>query len=103
MNTKLYSVYCTFKNLSEAKRIAKIIIEENLAACVNIGKEIFSIYKWQGKIEESKEIPAIFKTTQKQYKHLEKRIKQLHSYDTPCIIAFEIVDGEAKYLEWIRR
>lgn len=96
-------IYTTCKNLSEAKNISKKLLEDKLIACTNIGKEIISIYNWKGKIEENKEVPVIFKTTRKQYKKVEKAIQKHHSYDTPCIIAYELVEGEQSYLKWLSK
>ncbi len=91
-------VYITTSKLDEAKRIARILVEERLAACVNVFP-ITSIYHWNG-LQEEKEIALIVKTMTKNVKKVENKVKELHSYDVPCIISFKI-DGSKEFLKWI--
>ncbi len=91
-------VYITASDLDEAKRIAHTLVEERLAACVNVFP-ITSIYHWNG-LREEKEVALIVKTTTGNVKKVENKVKELHSYDVPCIISFEI-DGSKEFLKWI--
>ncbi len=93
-------IYITAGDMEEARRIGKKLIEERLAACVNIFP-ISSIYRWKDNIEESDEFGMMVKTKTKKVKEIEKRVKQLHSYEVPCIIEFKIGEGSAEYLKWI--
>jgi len=98
---RFYQVITTIDNLEAAKKLCKTVIEKKLAACSQISKEIMSIYWWQGKIDESNEYYCVFKTTEDKYSALEKCIKENHSYDTPEIIALEIINGSKKYFDWL--
>ncbi|UZE92361.1 MAG: divalent-cation tolerance protein CutA [Methanosarcinales archaeon] len=91
-------VYITTSKLDEAKRIARILVEGRLAACVNVFP-ITSIYHWNG-LQEENEIALIVKTMTKNVKKVENKVKELHSYDVPCIISFKI-DGSKEFLKWI--
>lgn len=93
-------IYITAGNMDEARRIGKKLIEEHLAACVNIFP-ISSIYRWKDNIEESNEFGMIVKTKTEKVKEIEKRVKQLHSYEVPCVIELKIGEGSAEYLKWI--
>ncbi len=84
-----------------ANAIALAAIEDGLAACVNILPRVQSIYRWQGKIESTCEIPLFFKSTVAGYPALESRIKALHPYDIPEIIALPISHGLPAYLNWV--
>ncbi len=84
-----------------ANAIALTVIEEKLAACVNILPRVQSIYRWQGKVESTYEIPLFFKSTAAGYPALESRIKALHPYDIPEIIALPISHGLPAYLNWV--
>jgi periplasmic divalent cation tolerance protein len=95
------SVYVTTKTREEAEKIARTVVEERLAACANILPGIQSIYRWKGKVEEASECAMILKTTRDGYAALEKRIKELHSYECPCIVATKIKEGFDPYLQWI--
>lgn len=94
-------VYVTASNKEEAKKIGEALVKERLAACVNIYPEIESIYWWQGKVEESGEAALILKTRRSLVPKVIERVKQLHSYTVPCIIALPIVEGYEDFLKWI--
>lgn len=98
--SKYKIIYSTTNKLEEAKRIANDLVKEKLAACVNIFK-IDSIYRWKGKIIKDKEYAMIIKTKESVLNKAMKRIKELHSYEVPCIICFNIEKGYDKFLEWI--
>jgi periplasmic divalent cation tolerance protein len=95
-------VYITAPNEDEAARIAKAIVEERLAGCVNIVKGIRSIYSWQGKIEDDAEVLMIAKTQRHLFEPLKRRVKELHSYTVPEIIALPIIEGSEDYLNWLK-
>jgi periplasmic divalent cation tolerance protein len=94
-------VLCTCPNQDSAQRIAEQLVDQNLAACVNILPGIMSIYSWQGKRETAQEQLLIIKTTKNVYDALEKTIIGLHPYELPEIIAFNIENGNTDYLKWI--
>ncbi|EOQ96352.1 divalent cation tolerance protein, CutA1 family [Leptospira wolbachii serovar Codice str. CDC] len=97
-----YTVYVTFSSEEEAKKIAKIVVTERLAACANIFKGMDSIYVWKDVLEESTEVVCLYKTTKEKSELLMQRIKELHSYETPCIVLWPIVSGNPDYLDWVR-
>ena len=93
---------CTCSEKREALRIANALVEERLAACVNVLPEVASIYRWEGKVETANEVLLLIKTTPEGFPRLQDRIRELHSYDTPEIIALPIASGLEKYLDWVR-
>jgi periplasmic divalent cation tolerance protein len=95
------SVYATFADAEEAERIGRTVVEERLAACINILGAISSIYRWKGAVESVGEVAAIFKTTDAQAKALIARIAALHSYEVPCIVTWAIAGIAAPYAAWI--
>ena len=97
----IVSVYATFGSEEEAQRIARVVVEERLAACANVLAPCLSIYRWQGRIEEAKEVPAIFKTRADAAGRLVERIRALHSYDVPAAVVWPIADALADYLRWV--
>jgi periplasmic divalent cation tolerance protein len=97
----IVSVYAVFADEAEARRIARIAVEERLAACANILGPCFSIYRWQGRIEEAGEVAAVFKTTAGAAPGLIERIAALHSYEVPAAVAWPIADALAGYAEWV--
>ena len=99
--TKFCSVYATFASQDEAEKIALLLVEEGLAACVNILPALHSIYRWQGKVQQDTEYAFFAKTQMHLSSQLTARIVQLHSYDVPCVVVLPIVDGNPAYLEWI--
>lgn len=95
-------IYITAPTEDEAARIAKTIVEERLAGCINIVKGIRSIYSWQGKIEDDAEVLMIVKTQRHLFEPLKRRVKELHSYTVPEIIASPVVEGSEDYLNWLK-
>ena len=94
-------VLVTCGSEEEAQKIAHALVEEHLAACVNLVSPIRSIYRWEGKIWDEKEGLLIIKTQKKRFQELEKKIKSLHSYSVPEIIALPVADGSSSYLNWL--
>ncbi len=94
-------VFSTAPNADEGARIGKAVVEEGLAACCNIVPGLRSIYLWKGKLCDENEALCIFKTRDALFERLKKRIKELHTYEVPEIIAVEITDGLKEYLGWI--
>lgn len=97
------SVYCVFADAEEAERIGRQMVEERLAACVNILGTCRSIYRWQGAVETADEAPAIFKTTDAAADALVTRIAGLHSYDVPAIAVWPIDKLLGGYAEWVEQ
>ena len=95
-------VLVTCGSEEEALKISNALVEERLAACVNIISPIRSIYRWEGKIWDEEERLLIIKTQKKRFEALEKKVKSLHSYSVPEIISLSIVEGSSSYLNWIR-
>ncbi|MHA2473478.1 MAG: divalent-cation tolerance protein CutA [Promethearchaeota archaeon] len=92
----------TVGNIEEGKKIAQLLIELRLAACVNIIRNITSIYRWKGKIEEDDEHLLLIKTTEEKSLEIINKITELHSYENPECIALKIEKGSEKYLNWIK-
>ena len=95
------SVYPVFANSEEAERIGRTVVEERLAACVNLLGPIRSIYRWEDKVETADEVAAIFKTHHWHSDDLIERIAALHSYDVPCIVAWPIDKIIRGYADWV--
>jgi periplasmic divalent cation tolerance protein len=95
------SIYITAKDEIEARKIGLALVSERLAACVNYFP-VKSIYRWQGSIEEASEMALIAKTSSQRVEPLIERVKQLHSYQTPCIVSWPIDEGNLPYLDWIK-
>jgi periplasmic divalent cation tolerance protein len=87
----------------EARRIARALVDARLAACVNILPAVQSIYHWQGAVEEAAEWTVLIKSRRPLFEKLRQKLRQIHSYQVPEVIAVPIVDGDADYLEWIDR
>ncbi|KKK45175.1 hypothetical protein LCGC14_0778180 [marine sediment metagenome] len=100
MNFYLFLV--TVPNLLEGQKIARNLVENKLAACVNIIKDIFSVYSWKGQIEEENEYLLLIKTTEEKSEIIIQKIKEIHSYSEPECIGFKIEKGSSKYLNWIK-
>ncbi|MCS7163879.1 MAG: divalent-cation tolerance protein CutA [Thermodesulfovibrio sp.] len=94
-------VLITVPNEDEAVKISRTLVEEKLAGCINIIKNVRSIYFWKGKIEDEPEVLMVVKTKSELFEELEKRVKSLHSYTVPEIIGLEIKKGSESYLNWL--
>lgn len=95
-------IYMTAGTAEEAKRISRILIEERLAACVNILGGVASVYWWEGKVQEDEEVAFIAKTRQGLVNDVVARVKDLHSYDCPCVVSVSIDGGNTDFLQWIQ-
>jgi len=96
-------IYSTIDDIIDARKIANILVEEQLVACVNIIPGVESVYKWKGKIENSNEVVLIVKTIDDKVKNTIKRIKELHTYELPDIVVIPIIGGLKEYLDYINR
>jgi periplasmic divalent cation tolerance protein len=95
-------VLVTCGSAKEARRIARAVVEQRMAACTNIvATPVHSIYRWKGKVESAEEFLLVIKTTQGRFAELKAAVKRLHSYDVPEIIALPIAAGGTNYLNWI--
>ena len=95
-------VFVTCGSEEEALKIAHALVEERLAACVNLVSPIRSIYRWEGKICDEKEWLLIIKTHTARFEDVERRVKVLHSYSLPEIIALPITKGSTSYMNWLK-
>lgn len=95
------SVYAIFADAAEAERIGRTLIEERLAACINILGPIRSIYRWQGGVDSADEVAAILKTRHDAADALIARIAALHSYDVPCIVTWPVNKLLGAYADWV--
>jgi periplasmic divalent cation tolerance protein len=95
--------YVTAKDRDEALRIGKALVEERLAACVNVLDGMRSIYRWEGRVEEASEAVLIVKTASDRAQAVIDRVKELHSYDCPCVVFWPLSGGNPEYLDWIRK
>jgi periplasmic divalent cation tolerance protein len=94
-------VLTTASSREEAKRIAKALVEGQLAACVNLVGGVESIYRWQGEVEEAAEVLLLIKTNVEKLEALETAVRRLHSYEVPEFLIFEVNGGSAAYLKWL--
>ena len=94
------TVYVTVADADEAERIAKTLVEERLAACVNYFP-CRSLYRWQGDIEQAAEHVLVCKTQKSIFRRLQEKVKAMHTYAIPAIVAFDIVSGDSEFLQWI--
>ncbi|MGE3623272.1 MAG: divalent-cation tolerance protein CutA [Bdellovibrionales bacterium] len=99
--TSCLSVYITAPSREIAEKIAHGLVEGRFAACVNIISGMRSLYRWKGKVEVANEVVLIAKTRAELFPALEKRVKELHSYECPCIVAWPIEAGHGPYLDWL--
>lgn len=94
-------VFSTFPGAERAAEVARTLVDERLAACVNLVPAVRSIYRWQGAVQDDTEALAIIKTTSERLPALRERLAALHPYDVPEILALPVADGHAPYLAWL--
>lgn len=95
-------IYLVCANKKEAVKIANYLVGKKLAACVNFWP-VNSIYRWRGKKEKTKEFVLFIKTAKSNYKKIEKAVLKIHSYETPCLLAWPVTNGYSKYLDWLEK
>lgn len=95
------TIYVTTKNEAEAMNIAETLVNERLAACANLIPGMKSVYHWHGRLEVNQETVLLLKTRAELAEKLVLRVGELHSYTVPCIVSWEIKEGNKKYLHWI--
>jgi periplasmic divalent cation tolerance protein len=94
-------IYITAGNKDEAVMIGKALISDRLAACVNIIENMYSMYMWDGKLQDDKETILIAKTTKDRVTYLIEKVNALHSYDCLCIVTLPVSDGNPAFLKWV--
>lgn len=94
-------VFSTFPDIATARQIGTVLVERQLAACVNLVPSMTAIYQWKGKIEESAEVLALFKVLPTNYPSFEAALAELHPYEVPEILAVDVTAGLPAYLEWL--
>jgi len=94
-------VLVTFPDRVQATQVGRTLVEESLAACVNL-TEVQSIYRWEARVTEDTEVLCVIKTTAARLQALRQRVVALHSYAVPEVIALQVVAGHAPYLAWVR-
>jgi periplasmic divalent cation tolerance protein len=101
MTTEYIIVLISAPNEEEASKISHTVVEERLAACVNIMHSVRSIYRWQGRVEDESEVLMVVKTKRTLFERLQGRVKELHSYEVPEIIGLPVIEGSKEYLDWL--
>ena len=101
MKTPYIVVLVTAKDRKEADKISRGLLEAKLVACANILNGVRSLFRWQGKVDSSSEVLMVLKTKKVLFKKIVAKVRSLHSYQTPEIIALPIVVGSEDYLDWI--
>ena len=96
-------VYSTCGTADEAKKLARHLIENRLAACVNVFPHVDSCYRWKGEVQEEAEVLLLIKSSRGLFERLRKEWERIHSYEVPELIAVPIVDGAQPYLSWMER
>ena len=94
-------VFTNMPDRDTAIRVARALVEQRLAACVNVLNGCTAVYRWDGALEQSEEVPLLIKTRAARYPELEAVIRELHPYELPEIVAVPVVRGLADYLEWV--
>lgn len=99
--TEIVLVLTTVSSVQLGEQIAKTLVEERLAACVNIGAAMRSIYRWNGRVEEGEEFQLVIKTTTDRVADIEARIRTLHTYELPELLVVPVRGGGQEYMDWL--
>jgi periplasmic divalent cation tolerance protein len=94
-------VLTTVSSLEEGRRLARLLVERRVAACINIIPNLTSIYRWRGTVEEAPEVLLLMKTTKDQLHALDAAVRELHSYEVPELLALDVESGSQPYLDWL--
>ena len=97
----MITVYITFKDMDEAKKIARRLLHTKLIVCANMFP-IESMFRWKGKIDRDSEVAMLCKTTKENFRKIEEEVKKLHSYELPCIVSFEWHDSNKEFSNWVK-
>lgn len=100
-NTDARLIYITTDGADEARTIGRALVEARLAACANILDPMTSVYRWEGEVREGRETVLIAKTTAAQADALTARVRELHSYDCPCVVSVAVDGGNPAFIDWI--
>jgi periplasmic divalent cation tolerance protein len=95
------TVYVTAADTAAAEALGRALVGERLAACANVLPGVVSIYRWEGELRRAAEVALLLKTRAALFERLQQRVKALHDYDVPCVVAWPIVDASQDYLEWV--
>jgi periplasmic divalent cation tolerance protein len=95
-------IHVTMPDAERATALARTLVDEGLAACVNVVPGVRSIYRWEGKVQEDDEVLCLIKTRPAIFDRVRRRILELHPYDVPEILAFTVDEGSPAYLDWLR-
>lgn len=96
-------IYMTAASPEEGTAIGKVLVSSRLAACVNMVEGVHSLYWWEGEVQEANEVVLVAKTREELVPDLIERVKSIHTYECPCIVALPILDGYRPFLDWIVR
>lgn len=102
MPNDVLAVYLTFPDEVSAERLARVLVERRLAACVNLLPGARSFYRWQGAVTTEAEVLAVAKTRAERLDALIAAVRELHPFEIPCVVAYPAASGDAAYLDWIR-
>ena len=102
-STGVLLVFCTFPSRGKARQIGTLLVEKQLAACVNLSAEVTSIYRWRGEVCEESEVQGVFKVIEGRYEEFAAHLEELHPYEVPEIVAVPVLAGSEKYLKWVRQ
>jgi periplasmic divalent cation tolerance protein len=102
MSMSYVLVIITTSNKEEAVKIVRDLLKERLIACANIVGPVSSLFWWQGKIDETNEFLVFMKSSKNLFERLSERVREIHSYDVPEIIALPIIEGSPPYLDWLK-
>ena len=99
--TEALIVFTTFASEEDAARVARVLVEERLAACANLLPSARSIYRWKGEVKDEREVVVLLKTRKQDWAALMSRLHELHGYDTPECVAVRIAAGAPRYMAWL--
>ncbi len=101
MNDEVLVILCTFPDEAVARQIGALLVEKQVAACVNVVPGLRSIYRWQGEVHDDPEVLAVIKTTREAYPRLEAALLEAHPYEVPEVLALPVAAGAEAYQRWV--